>query len=185
MSHKVQPCDIGIFGPLAASWKKGATQPSCDEILITKQNLLIYYHNVRDIAFKLTTIISAFAQTGIWPFNWDALSDNAFAPTLNTTTQAAQPISAELAKILTPILDAAEFDSPSQNLMIQNLTTGSDHSIHSESDNIDIPTTSTHTDPNTMLLLPLPESEPMKPILPEYRIKTPAPLAQSSPCQAL
>ena len=69
--------------------------------------------------------------------------------------------------------------------MLENLTTGSDHSIHSESDNIDIPTTSPHTDPNTMVLLPLPESEPIKPIFPEYRIKTPAPLAQSSSHQAL
>ena len=149
------------------------------------QTAVIYYHDVREVAFKLTTIISAFARTGIWPLNQAALSDDAFAPALNTTTQAAQPISAELAEILTPILDAAGFNSPSQNPMIENLTTGSNHSIHSKSDNIDIPTTSTHTDPNTMLLLPLPESEPIKPIFPEYRIKTPAPLAQSSSCQAI
>ena len=135
--------------------------------------------------FKSTTIISAFAQMGIWPFNRDILSDNAFAPALNTTTQATQPISAELAKILTPILDAAEFNSPSQNPMLENLTAGSDHSIHSESNDSDIPTTSTHTDLNTTVLLPLPESEPIKPIFPEYRIITPAPLAQSSSHQAL
>ena len=184
-THKLQPCDVGVFGPLAASWKKGVTQASRNEIPITKQNLLIYYHDAREVAFKLTTIISAFARTGIWPFNWDALSDDAFAPALNTTTQAAQPISAELAEILTPILDAAEFNSPSQNPMLKNLTTGSDHSIHSESDDIDIPTTSPHTDPNTTVLLPLPKSEPIKPIFPEYRIKTPAPLAQSSSHQAL
>jgi hypothetical protein len=144
-----------------------------------KQNLLIYYHKAREVAFKSTTIISAFARTGIWPFNRDALSDDAFSPALNTTTQAAQPIPAELAEILTPILDTAEFNSPSQNL-----TTESD-SIHSESDDIDIPTTSTHTNRNTTLPLPPSESEPIKPIFPEYRIKTPAPLAQTSSCQAL
>ncbi|KIK05220.1 hypothetical protein K443DRAFT_43723, partial [Laccaria amethystina LaAM-08-1] len=68
-THKLQPCDVGVFGPLAASWKKGVTQASRDEIPIMKQNLLIYYHEAREVAFKSTTIISAFARTGIWPFN--------------------------------------------------------------------------------------------------------------------
>jgi hypothetical protein len=127
----------------------------------------------------LTTIISAFAQTGIWPFNQDALSDEAFAPALNATMQAAKPIPAELAEILTPILDTAEFNSPSQNLITKS------DSIHSESDDIDIPTTTTHTNCNTTLPLPPSESEPIKPIFPEYRIKTPAPLAQTLSRQAL
>ena len=179
-THKLQPCDVGVFGPLATSWKKGVTQASHNEIPITNQILLIYYHKAREVAFKSTTILSAFAQTGISPFNQDALSDDAFAPALNTTTQAVQPISAELAEILTPILDV-----PSQNPVIENLTTGSDHSIHSKSDSINILTTSTHINTNTTLPLPLPESEPIKPIFPEYKIKTPAPLAHTSSCQAL
>jgi len=43
-THALQPCDVGIFGPLACAWKSQVTQASQNNILIMKANLLLYYH---------------------------------------------------------------------------------------------------------------------------------------------
>jgi hypothetical protein len=92
----LQPCDVGVFGPLASSWKAEVNHASTSNIIITKFNFLEYYHNARSRAMTPGTIISAFRKTGICPFDPDIIEDEAFAPSLNTTTQAAMPIPATL-----------------------------------------------------------------------------------------
>jgi len=52
------------------------------------------------MAFMSGTIWSAFCKTGIWPFNPNVIEDAAFAPSLNTTTQATQLVPAALPNIL-------------------------------------------------------------------------------------
>ena len=99
-THCLQPCDVGVFGPLAASWKAIVNMASREEIKITKYNLLGYYHKARTRAFSPTTIQAAFRKTGIWPLNPQAIPDTAYAPALNTTTQAAQPLPAVLPALL-------------------------------------------------------------------------------------
>ena len=69
MTHTLQPCDIACFGPLASAWKSEVNSASADYVEITKRNLLVFYAKAREHALKRSTIISAFAKTGIWPFN--------------------------------------------------------------------------------------------------------------------
>jgi hypothetical protein len=73
---------------------------SADYIPIRKGNLLSYYSRAREKAFTERTIQSAFRKTGIWPFNRNAIEEDAFAPALNTTTQAAVPIPPTLPNLL-------------------------------------------------------------------------------------
>ncbi|KAF8811876.1 hypothetical protein BYT27DRAFT_7088493, partial [Phlegmacium glaucopus] len=40
-THVLQPCDIGVFGPLASSWKAQVNRAAREYIPITKYNLLI------------------------------------------------------------------------------------------------------------------------------------------------
>ena len=101
-THALQPCNVGIFGPLARAWKSQVTQASQENIPITKSNLLRYYHEARSIALKPTTIQSAFRKTGIYPLDRNAIPLSAFEPAKNTTTQAAQPLPAELPSLLVP-----------------------------------------------------------------------------------
>ena len=101
-THALQPCDVGVFGPLAHAWKSQVTKASQDNVPITKSNLLLYYHNARNIALKPTTIQSAFRKTGIYPFNRNAIPTDAFEPAKNTTTEAAQPLPAQLPPSLVP-----------------------------------------------------------------------------------
>ncbi|KAF8236315.1 hypothetical protein L208DRAFT_1252526, partial [Tricholoma matsutake] len=95
-THCLQPCDVGVFGPLNSCWKAQVNAISRQYIHVTKSNLLRYYHTAREKAFTKRTIKSAFWTTGIHPFNPDIIEDDAFAPALNTTTHAAQPVPAAL-----------------------------------------------------------------------------------------
>ena len=103
-THRLQPCDVGIFGPLAASWKKEVIGCSSEYIQIRKHNLVKYYSRARSTAFVGDTIRSAFRKTGIWPYNPEVIEEAAFAPSLNTTTQAAQLVAAVLPDILIPVI---------------------------------------------------------------------------------
>lgn len=91
-THALQPCDVGVFGPLAASWKSTVVALSQTNTPIDKYNFLQYYSGARTRAFKESTVCSAFRKTGIWPLDRKAIDERAFAPALNTTTQAALPL---------------------------------------------------------------------------------------------
>lgn len=103
-THALQPCDVGIFGPLSSSWRAEVLDSSRKMIPISKQNLIRLYHNARERAFKPSTICNAFAKTGIWPLNPDAIDSSLFEPAQNTTTKSAQPMAAEIpVYLLAPI----------------------------------------------------------------------------------
>ena len=80
------------MGGLIKSWKAQVNQAARKYIPITKYNLLEQYLAARECALKSETIHSAFKKTGIWPINCNALDPHVFDPSLNTTTQAAQPL---------------------------------------------------------------------------------------------
>jgi hypothetical protein len=101
----LQPCDVGVFGPLARAWKSRVTRASQDNIAITKDSLLVHYHDARSLALKPSTIQSAFKKTGIYPLDRNIIPISAFEPAKNTTTQAAQPLPARLPSLLTPTPD--------------------------------------------------------------------------------
>lgn len=113
-THALQPCDVACFGPLASAWKSEVNAASADYIEITKRNLLVFYGKARERALKKSTIISAFAKTGIWPFNRNVLELSAFEPSKNTTTEPAQPLPARLPTILIPI--QTHLDNPEPNV---------------------------------------------------------------------
>ncbi len=135
-THALQPCDVGVFGPLASCWKAKVNRASHQYILITKYNLIEHYHQACINAFKESTIQAAFQKTGIWPFDSNAIPVTAFAPALNTTTQAAQPLSVELPAILISLSSAS--NTISQSTVPVMVSTGSN-------------TTSTSTTPSHIL----------------------------------
>ena len=101
----LQPCDIGVFGPLAHAWKSQVTRASQDNIAITKDSLLVHYHDARSLALKPSTNQSAFKKRGIYPLDRNIIPISAFEPAKNTTIQAAQPLPARLPSLLTPTPD--------------------------------------------------------------------------------
>lgn len=101
-THRLQPCDVGAFGPLAATWKSEVNKASSDWVPIRKSNLLDFYSRARKRAFTEDTIRSAFRKTGIYPLNRNAIERSAFAPALNTTTKAAMPVPVSVPDLLEP-----------------------------------------------------------------------------------
>lgn len=112
-THALQPCDVGVFSPLAAFWRAEVNEAARNNIPITKHNFLEFYHRARVQAFKPATIQAAFAKTGIWPLNRDAIDPVLYAPATNTTTKSAQPIPATIPSILVPIPDISPASSAS------------------------------------------------------------------------
>ena len=104
-THVLQPCDVGVFGPLSTYWKAQVNISSRAYTPITKSNLLAHYHTARENAFRQTTIAAAFRKTGIHPLNPDCVDKALFEPAKNTTTQAAPILPVRLPNLLLPILE--------------------------------------------------------------------------------
>lgn len=70
LTHLLQPLDVAVFQPLKHYHAKALDILVRDGIInITKLEFLSIIQQVRDQAFKASTIKSAFKKTGIWPFN--------------------------------------------------------------------------------------------------------------------
>lgn len=69
-TDKLQPLDVGIFGPFSRQWID-----RCGDIVILissemrKEDFIKEYMGVHDETFRSSVIISAFKKSGIWPIN--------------------------------------------------------------------------------------------------------------------
>ncbi|KAJ3510357.1 hypothetical protein NLJ89_g4727 [Agrocybe chaxingu] len=102
-THELQPCDVGVFGPLATAWRAEVTALSLESIPIRKKNFIKHYSKAREKAFTSETIRNAWQKTGLVPFDRNALPEIAYEPSLNTTTKPTQPVPASLPEFITPI----------------------------------------------------------------------------------
>jgi hypothetical protein len=68
-THRLQPCDVGVFGPLSYAWKTEVQRCFSEGITVDKYNLIQIYSLACLKSFKRSTIQAAFKTTGIWPFN--------------------------------------------------------------------------------------------------------------------
>jgi hypothetical protein len=93
-THKLQPLDVGIFGPLATAFSR-----RCDEVLdqtgqeIPIDDFVKEYMVARAEAFKPETIKKAFTKSGLNPLNPDIFTEQDFAPSYQSSTQAHVPAS--------------------------------------------------------------------------------------------
>lgn len=81
-SHRLQPLDVGVFGPFKAklkiafnNWHMSNPGKTINIYNIPKLVKLAYFES-----FTAKNITSAFEKPGIWPFNEMAFSDEDFAP---------------------------------------------------------------------------------------------------------
>lgn len=81
-SHRLQPLDVGVFGPFKAklkiafnNWHTSNPGKTINIYNIPKLVKLAYFES-----FTAKNITSGFEKPGIWPFNEMAFSDEDFAP---------------------------------------------------------------------------------------------------------
>jgi len=81
-THRLQPLDVGVFGPFKAKlkvafndWHVSNPGKTLNIYNIPKLAKIAYFES-----FTAKNITSSFEKTGIWPFNKLVFSDNDFAP---------------------------------------------------------------------------------------------------------
>lgn len=73
-THILQPCDVGIFGPLKAAWKTATRKyKHKNNAQITRSNFAKVFAESFEISMKKTVIVNAFKACGIYPFNPDSV----------------------------------------------------------------------------------------------------------------
>lgn len=93
-THKLQPLDVGVFGPLQRAW-----QGRCVEILqqrnteVTQHEFVREYLAVRNKVFTPTLIQKAFKNSGIHPLNPDIFTPEDFAPSQISSHKVHVPLS--------------------------------------------------------------------------------------------
>jgi hypothetical protein len=90
-THRLQPLDVGIFGPLSKQLSKDIDGKLEDGERVTKVNFIEVYLNARNTAFLPDTIISAFRSSGICPLNPNVFTAADFAPSYSTSTEIQLP----------------------------------------------------------------------------------------------
>jgi hypothetical protein len=71
-THRLQPLDVGLFGPLASYYSfeiNELMRKSGGLVQLTKRMFWGCFKKAWDKAFSVKNIESAFAKTGYWPFN--------------------------------------------------------------------------------------------------------------------
>lgn len=91
-THRLQPCDVGVFGPLANVWSRVVKDAYKRGYKITKNNFLSFYSQTREESLTTSNITAAFKRCGIWPYNPDVITEEDLAPAENTSCLASQPI---------------------------------------------------------------------------------------------
>jgi hypothetical protein len=88
-THKLQPLDIGVFGPFQRAWIE-----RCDEIIdetgeeMSRSVFVSEYMAVRQDSFKERTILQAWKKSGAWPIDHNVFTDEDFAPSIPYSTHA-------------------------------------------------------------------------------------------------
>jgi hypothetical protein len=71
-SHKLQPCDVGVFAPLKAAYRERAERLDQAGVgTIGKEHFTSLYSPAREKAFTKKNIIAAWAACGLFPRNPD------------------------------------------------------------------------------------------------------------------
>ena len=80
-THRLQPLDVGIFGPLQRKW-----QERCDDIIsetnmeVPRSRFVKEYMDVRNKVFTPDLIQSAWKKAGMWPMDSEKFTEKDFAP---------------------------------------------------------------------------------------------------------
>ena len=69
-SHKLQPCDVGVFGPLKTAYRD-EVERLCQGGLeaVSKEHFTSIYKPARETAMTRRNITAAWAASGLFPFN--------------------------------------------------------------------------------------------------------------------
>lgn len=89
-SHRLQPCDVGVFGPLKMSYREQVEQLyRCGANTVGKQHFTLLYSRARDAAFTSRNIKSGWSKAGLYPFNPDVVLRDIQKPPIELNSDSA------------------------------------------------------------------------------------------------
>ncbi len=92
-SHKLQPCDVGVFAPLKAAYRDEAERLfQGGANTVGKQHFTSLYSPAREKAFTKRNITAAWAACGLFPFNPDRVLKATPKPPAQSTVPTADEI---------------------------------------------------------------------------------------------
>jgi hypothetical protein len=93
-SHRLQPLDVRVFGPLQCAWQNHCVI-AMDETGegITWQHVIKHYMLAQTLSFKENTILSAWKKSGISPLNPEVFTQRDFGPSITTSIKPLFPAS--------------------------------------------------------------------------------------------
>ena len=105
-SHKLQPCDVSVFGPLKTAYREQVEKLYHGGAnTIRKEHFTLLYSRARDAAFMPRNIRAGFAKTGLVPFNPDTVLRHVERPQSEGTRLKVQvqPCPQSPVKLTTPV----------------------------------------------------------------------------------
>jgi hypothetical protein len=84
-THALQPCDIGVFSPLASHWAAEVEKAFDSGEGVSCQTFLKVYHRAHDQAITPQTILASWCKAGIHPLNYDEIPASAYLLATNTS----------------------------------------------------------------------------------------------------
>lgn len=95
-SHKLQPCDVGIFGPLKAAYREEVERLyQGGSNMIGKQHFILLYDRARRKAITPRNIISGWSKTCLRPFNPDRVLKEIQKPEITLDERSCEPLTIE------------------------------------------------------------------------------------------
>ncbi|KAE8821929.1 hypothetical protein PTNB85_10567 [Pyrenophora teres f. teres] len=107
-SHKLQPCDVAVFGPLKTAYREQVERLERGGVnAIGKEHFTYLYKPARERAFTAKNIKAGFAASGLFPFNPDRVLRTVpkppAEPTPVVTNEAPSQDDAVLQTPITPV----------------------------------------------------------------------------------
>ena len=87
-THALQPCDVGVFSPLASRWAAEVEKAFDSGEGVSRQTFLKVYHRARDQAMTPQIIQAAWRKAGIHPLNYNEIPASAYLPATNTSIKS-------------------------------------------------------------------------------------------------
>ena len=125
-SHKLQPCDIGVFGPLKTAYREQVEQLFRGGAnTIGKQHFTLLYDRARTKAFKPDTIRSAWRKAGLFPFDPDHVLRDMHHPSTGMLTVSKPSTLADI--IASPTIGASpKTPTTAEALTLMTMKVGED-----------------------------------------------------------
>ena len=92
-SHKLQPCDIGVFAPLKEAYREEVERLyRGGSGAIRKEHFTLLYDRARRKAFTSRNVLAGWSKSGVWPLNPRRVLDGIQKPTMNNITTVPTPL---------------------------------------------------------------------------------------------